>query len=140
MKHWSNEDETIKLIDTVILPFTIKKRAEIHLPKDQKGLIVWDVFKGQMTEKVKDGLATLNFELVPVSANMTHFIQPLDLTVNGSAKKFLRKQFTEYYAAAVKEQTDRGKQLHDIEVDVHLSIMKPLHATWYSSLQLHANQ
>ena len=134
MKHWSNEDETIKLIDTVILPFAIKKRAELHLPKDEKVLIVWDVFKGQMTEKVKDRLAALNFELVPVPANMTHFFQPLDLTVNGSAKKFIRKQFTEYYAAAVKEQIDSGKQLDDIEVDFHLSIMKPLHATWLIAL------
>ena len=47
------------------------------------------VFKGQMTEKVKNSLAFANFELVPVSANMTQFFQPLDLMVRGSAKKFL---------------------------------------------------
>ena len=29
-----------------------------------------------------------NIEIVSVPANMTHFFQPLDLTVNGQAKKF----------------------------------------------------
>ena len=40
-------------------------------------------------------LESLNIqvELVAVPANMTHFFLPLDLTVNGSAKKFMRKQF-----------------------------------------------
>ena len=42
---------------------------------------------------VKNELESLSIELVAVPANMTHFFQPLDLTVNGSAKKFMRKQF-----------------------------------------------
>ena len=87
-KHWSNEIETLNLIEDVINPYVVRKRADLHLPDDQKALIVWDVFKGQMTQKVIDKLASLNLELVPVPANMTHFFQPLDLTVNGSAKKF----------------------------------------------------
>ena len=78
---------------------------------------MWDVFKGQMTQRVKDRLTSLNLELIPVPANMTHFFQPLDLTVNGSAKKFVRSQFTEYYSGDVKEQLDSGKQLDDIDVD-----------------------
>ena len=117
VKHWSNEEETLKLIDTVLHPYVVKARAKAGLPENQKALVVWDVFRGQMTDKVKDRLATLDFELVAVPANMTHFFQPLDLTVNGSAKTFLRKKFTEYYAAAVKEQIDGGKQLDDIQVD-----------------------
>ncbi len=46
----------------------------------------WDVFRGQMTDTVKSKLASLCIELVRVPANMTHFFQPLDFTVNGSAK------------------------------------------------------
>ena len=92
-KHWSNELETIKLIDEVINPYVKKKRSELNLSDTQKALVIWDVFRGQMTEKVKEKLQSLNFELVPVPANMTHLFQPLDLTVNGSAKKFMSKQF-----------------------------------------------
>ena len=49
-------------------------------------------------------------------------------------KIFLRKEFTEYYAAAVKQQIDGGKQLDDIQVDFRLSRIKPLHATWLIAL------
>lgn len=45
--------------------------------------MIWDVFKGQMTDAVKSKLTSLSIELVAVPANMTHFFQPLDLTVNG---------------------------------------------------------
>ena len=84
---------------------------------------MWDVFKGQMTVKVMAKLASLNLELLPVPANMTRFFQPLDLTFNGSAKKFMRARFTEYYATAVREQLENGKQLEDIDVDFRLSII-----------------
>ena len=96
-KHWSNEAETLNLIEKIINPYVVRKRADLNLPADQKALIVWDVFKGQMTQPVLDKLESLNLELDPVPANMTHFFQLLHLTVNGSAKKFLRARFTEYY-------------------------------------------
>ena len=55
-KHWSNEQETLKLIDKVIQPYIVKKRAESKVPETQKALVIWDVFKGQMTETVKQKL------------------------------------------------------------------------------------
>lgn len=55
-KHRSNEEETIKLIDTIIVPYIVKKRSELNLPATQKALVVWDVFKGQVTKKVLDKL------------------------------------------------------------------------------------
>lgn len=106
----------------------------MNLDEDQKALVIWDVFRGQMTEKVKDKLAAIHAVLVPVPANMTHIFQPLDITVNGSAKKFLQSCFTEYYAAAVKEQIDSGKQLQEIDVDFRLSTVKPLYGQWLIAL------
>ena len=35
-KHWSNEEETIKLIDMVIVPYIVRKRSELNLPATQK--------------------------------------------------------------------------------------------------------
>lgn len=49
-KHWSNEDKTIKLIDSIITPYIIKKREELKLPTSQKALVIWDVYKGQVTD------------------------------------------------------------------------------------------
>ena len=87
-----------------------------------------------MTEEVKEQLAELNIECVYVPANMTHFFQPLDLTVNACAKQRMRKEFVTYYLNAVKQQLDSGKQLEDIEVDFRLSVLKPLHAKWLVEL------
>ncbi len=129
-KHWSNEQETMKLIEDIINPYIIKKRAELNLPETQKALVIWDVFKGQVTEKVMEKLNSLNCEFVPVPANMTHFFQPLDLTVNGAVKNYMRKQFVTYYSDAVKKQLDSGKSIEDIEVDFRLSTIKPLRAQW----------
>lgn len=136
-KHWSNELETITLIDKIVNPYVVAKRSELKLPATQKALMIWDVFKGQMTDKVKDKLKELNIELVSVPANMTHFFQPLDLTVNGSAKKFMQNQFSKFYCNAVKAQIDSGKQVDEIDIDFRLTTLKPLHAQWIISLYDH---
>ena len=101
-KHWSNELETHELIDKVINPYVVNKRKELKLPLTQRALVTWNVFKGQMTDTVKSKLTSLSIDLVTVPANMTHFFQPLDLTVNGAAKKLARKEFMQYYSTAVQ--------------------------------------
>jgi len=50
-KHWSNEEETIKLIDTIIVPYIVRKRSKLNLPATQKALVIWDVFKGRLLKK-----------------------------------------------------------------------------------------
>ena len=37
-KHWSNEQETLELIDEVINPYIVRKRAELKLPESRKPL------------------------------------------------------------------------------------------------------
>ena len=59
---------------------------------------------------------------------MTHFFQPLDLTVNNSAKNLTKREFVSYYSAVIQEGLDAGKELKDINVDLRLSVIKPLHA------------
>ena len=85
-KHYSNELETLNLIEKIIQPYVAMKRKELNLLPSQKALLIWDVFKGQKTEKVLSKLTSKNIEVVNVPANMTHFFQPLDLTVNRDAK------------------------------------------------------
>ena len=55
-------------------------------------------------------------EVVCVPANMTYLLQPLDLTVNGYAKKFTSRKFSEWYSSQIMKQLDDGKELHDINV------------------------
>ncbi len=88
---WSNEVETLNLINDIIHPYVVKTQADLKLAKDQKALLIWDVFRGQMTNAVKQKLCSLYIECVYVPANMTLFFQSLDLTVNGSGKQFMKK-------------------------------------------------
>ena len=120
----------MKLIDEIIVPYVVKTRADLKLAKDQKALLIWDVFRGQMTDEVKRKLCSLHIECVYVPANMTHFFQPLDLTVNGAGKQLMKKEFITYYSDAVKQQLESGINLEDVEVDFRLSVLKPLHAQW----------
>ena len=113
-KHWFNEQKTHMLIDEVINPYVVNKRKELKLPHTHKALIIWDVFNSQMT--VKSSLTSLFIELVAVPDNMTHFFQPLDLPVNGAAKKLARKEFIQYCSTAVQQQFRVEKVLKKLKL------------------------
>ena len=85
-KYWSNENETLRLTEDVLVPYIAKIKEEKSLPESQKSLLLWDAFRAQSTQKMKDALATHNIELVMVPKNMTHLLQSLDLTTNASFK------------------------------------------------------
>ena len=60
-----------------------------------------------------------------------------DLTVNREAKKFMKDQFTSWYSAQIQSQLDSGVVLDDVDVDLRLSVLKPIHATWIVSMYNH---
>ena len=132
--HYSNEKEACKLIEEILVPNIEKVRQEKNLPVIQKALVIMDVFSGQITSVVLDCFKDNKIEVVCVPANMTYLLQPLDLTVNGYAKKFTSRKFSEWYSSQIMKQLDDGKELHDINIDLKLSKLKPLHAEWLVEL------
>ena len=58
-------------------------------------------------------------------------LQPLDLSVNKSAKDFLRSQFQDWYAEQVFSQLQEGSDI--IPIDLKLTAIKPLSASWLVS-------
>lgn len=128
--HYSNENEACKFIEDILQPYINNVIKRENLPANQKSLVIMDVFKGQMTPVVLNLYKDCNIEVVCVPPNMTHILQPLDLTVNGSVKKFTRGKFNAWYSSQIGNQLDAGKQLHDIDVPLRLSLLKPLHAQW----------
>ena len=92
-KHYSYEDETLTLIDKVIVPHVERTRRELIQAPTQKALLIWNAFKGQETANVLKKLASLNIAVALVPANVTHLFQPLDLTINGKAKRFMKEKF-----------------------------------------------
>ena len=80
---YNNEKEACKFIEEILQPYIKKVIERENLPIDQKSLVIMDVFKGQVTPMVLNLHKESNIVVVLVPANMTNFLQPLDLTVNG---------------------------------------------------------
>ena len=83
-----------------------------------------------MTDPVTQALKDNNLILVKIPPNMTHIYQPLDLTVNSSAKAFFKRKFAEWYSKEIHKQLVEGKEIDQVDVVLRLSVLKPLHAKW----------
>ena len=129
-KHFSNTEESLKLLKDIIIPYVNSERTKLGFGKDQYALLILDVFSGQMTEPVKEMLRENFIHFARVPANMTNLFQPLDLTVNRSFKAFMKKKFTEWFSKQIADEMDKGIQLEDIDIKLQISILKPLHAKW----------
>ena len=89
-----------------------------------------DVFTGQMTAEVLNAYEEANILISKIPANMTKYYQPLDPTVNGYAKRFLKSKFTDWYSSQVRAHLDNGVSIDDIDVGLQLSRIKPIRADW----------
>ena len=131
--HWSNNDKMIEYVTKIIIPYIECKRRELKLSDDYPALAIFDVFRGQQTDQISSLLEENNIYVVNIPPNCTDRLQPMDLSVNKSAKDFMRAKFSEWYALAVQKQLDSGAE-EVTPVDLRLSIMKPLGARWLLSL------
>lgn len=69
--HWSNENTMEDYILKILVPYIINKRKELKLREDQRALVIFDQFKGQITDKILSLLAQNNLDIVIVPANCT---------------------------------------------------------------------
>ena len=99
-RHFSNTFELIKIIDEVIISYVEVQRQILGNP-NQAALLAFDVFRVQITDEATSHLTRNNIYFVKLPNNMTHLFQPLDLTVNGNCKKFMKKKFSEWYTQQV---------------------------------------
>ena len=84
-----------------------------------------------MTSEVKDDLQINNILVTTFSADMTRFYQPLDLTVNGRAQRFIARKFNCRYFQHISDELESGKSLQETNVNLHLLILKPLHVVGF---------
>lgn len=134
--HYSNEKESLKFLDEIILPYIRKERKSLGC-ESQKALLIYDVFRGQTTANVLKVLEENNILVTKVPPNMTNLFQPLDLTVNKIAKNFTKQKFADWFTRQINIGLESGQELDDIEIDYRLSVLKPLHAKWLISLYDH---
>ncbi|CAH1248589.1 POGZ [Branchiostoma lanceolatum] len=130
--HWSNSGSKERYVDTVVAPYMAAQREWLGLDKDHPGLAVFDVYKAHRTPGLLEKLKGANVKAVFVPASCTGELQPLDADgcVNDALKKDLTQSFTDFYAQKVAKALEEGLPIEDVKVDLRLSVMKPLHASW----------
>ena len=90
--HCSNENEALKFIEEIILPYILEEGEKLGCP-NQKALLIFYDFWSQTTDKVLKVLEDKDILAAKVLPKMTQLLQPLDLTVNKVAKDFTKKKF-----------------------------------------------
>ena len=71
-KHFNNTNESLKLIDEIIVPHIQSERTKLQLQTDHTALLIIYVFSGQMTPVVLQKLRENYIFLVRVPPNMTN--------------------------------------------------------------------
>ena len=87
-----------------------------------------------MTPAVLQKLRENYIFLVRVPPNMANLFQPLDLTVNGAAKAFMKRRFTEWYSQEIWKELESGKELNDVDIKLTLPLLRPLHTSWLTNI------
>ena len=94
-----------------------------------------------MTEPVLNKLRENGICLVRVPPNMTDLYQPLDLTVNGAAKAFMKWKYTEWYSGGDCQSLGRrqGTGWHNVEA-IHFKALELYdYLTWGKGRSMIAN-
>ena len=103
------------------------KEKELGYLEDQRSLIIMDTFKGQDNKEMKRLRAKNNCELVIIPHNLTNKFEPLDISINQSAKKFISNKFNAWYADRVSKQMSNEVALGAVKTSLKLSDFKPHH-------------
>ena len=126
--HWANESTMLEYIHTILIPYLHKTRQEYGLPSTHPALVIFDQFKGQLTDTFLQVLESNNIVVAKVPPHCTGHLQPLDLSINKPVKDILRSKFQSWYADQITRQLKVSSQVKP--VDLRLSVMKPLGARW----------
>ena len=114
-------------------------KKKLKLPQNQLACLIWDASKAKLTEKVKLELEHLNIKDVKEPKNITHLLQPLELSTNGVVKEMEQREFSDYFTNCITEAllADPKRDVTTIKVDLKLSTLKPIHAKTVSKVYEH---
>ena len=103
---------------TPLKSYLADPKRKLKLPSSHPALLLFDNFKGQYKDTSK-----INIDVVLIPTNCTDRLQPLDLSVNKTAKESLHKCFQNVMPFKF------GKTSKEL-VGLRLTVMKPLRAKW----------
>jgi hypothetical protein len=84
-------------------------------------------------ESVRNKLNENFIRQVYIPGGCTGELQPLDLKINDPFKKQMKQLFIEWYSEQVKEVMDKDGNLDDVNINLGMSTIKPIHARWLIS-------
>lgn len=76
----------------------------------RKALLVFDSFRGHLTERVKARLAKARTHLAVILGGLKSMLQPLDVSIDRSFKAEFRGLYSEWMAAGHHEKTLTGRR------------------------------
>ena len=89
--HYSNSAESIKLMEDIIVPYLQKERTKLELAPTHKGLLIMDVFTGQMTSDVGAVLNENNICVVKCSTKHDEVLPTIRLNCQWTCKTLFEK-------------------------------------------------
>ena len=92
----------IDYVSKILLPYIREKRQQLSLDPLYPSLVIFDCFKGQCTDKFLSLLKANGIYILIVPTNCTDRLQPLHVSINKAAKKFLRRQ-QNWYTAKISD-------------------------------------
>lgn len=128
--HWVSLETIKRFLSKIVSPYLKTTKTYYKLPADQHGLMIIDLYPGQIKEEVVAEVKKYNLELVFVPAKCTDKLQPMDQIVNSKLKTLMKNQYSDWYASCVLKFMKTGKKAEDFKVDSRLCCLKPLHMTW----------
>ena len=119
------EKSAIEHLEKVVFPYLSKEREQLKMPKDKKALLIFDVFKGQTTQQVKDIILENNCVYVFCAEKPHKSLSTiLDLNANGQAKQFLKCKFESWHADQVTKEIEKGRNVLFVNIETKLSVPK----------------
>lgn len=131
--HWSTTETMITYIKNILVPYFDQIRDNKDLPIKQKALCILDVYRAHHVAEVLECFQENDICVAFVPACCTSELQPLDISGNAPFKKALKDKFTEWYAKQVSDGLNNKQTPAEIKVNLALSVVKPLHASWLLS-------
>ena len=122
----------LRYVEKVIVLFVDDKRATLQLDKAHPALAIFDCFRGQTTPEFAAALKKHNIIQVPVPANCTDKLQPLDISINKPMKDELRRRFQTWYADEVSKQL-KTVSIHEVRFDTSAAVIKSKSLGWFVS-------
>ena len=90
-------------ITEIIVLFVNYKREDLDLNSNHPALAIFNHFRGQLTDRVKQALEDDNIHSVLIPPAYTGKLQPMDISVNKVIKSLLRLKFSQWYSDELTE-------------------------------------